>query len=44
MRPVTLLKEETLTQVFPSGFCRIFKSTYFYRISLVATSVLLIVG
>ena len=30
-RPATLLKKETLAQVFSCQFCEIFKSTFLYR-------------
>ena len=33
-----MIKKETLAQVLFSEFCGIFKSTYFYRIPLVAAS------
>ena len=29
LRPATLLKKETLSQVFSSGFCKIFENTFF---------------
>ena len=38
LRPATLLKKETLTQVFSFEFCEIFQSTYLYRTSVVASS------
>ena len=34
--PATLLKKETLAQVFPCEFCKISKNTFFYRTPLVA--------
>ena len=37
--PVTLLKTETLAQVFSCEFCEISKSTFYYTIPLVAASV-----
>ena len=36
----TLLKKETLAQVLSYEFCETFKNTFFYRIPLVAPSVL----
>ena len=39
LRPATLLKKETLAQVFSCKFCEIFNNTIFYRTSAVATSV-----
>ena len=38
LRPVTLLKKETLTQVFSCEFCEISKSTFSHRTPLVSTS------
>ena len=38
LRPATLLKKETLTNVFSCEFYEIFKTTYFYRTSLVAAA------
>ena len=38
LRPATLLKKR-LTQVFSCEICEIFKSTFFYRTSRVAASV-----
>ena len=35
-KPATLLKKETLAQVFPYEFCEIFKNTFFYRTLWVA--------
>ena len=42
LRPATLLKEETLAQVFSYGFYKNFKSNFFYRTLLVASSVIAI--
>ena len=39
MRPATLLKKETLAQVFSCEFCEISKNTLFYRTYLVVASV-----
>ena len=39
LRPATLLKKETLVQVFSCEFCEIFKNTFFYRTPPVAASV-----
>ena len=39
LRPATLLKKETLAQVFSCGFCEISKNTFLYRTPLVAASV-----
>ena len=39
LRPETLLKKETLAQVFSCKFCKIFKNTFFYRTPPMATSV-----
>ena len=39
LRPATLLKKETLTQVFSCEFWKIFKNTFFYRTPLVDASV-----
>ena len=36
--PATLLKKETLAQVFSCEFCEIFKNTFFYRTPPVAAS------
>ena len=36
--PATLLKKETLAQVFSCEFCEIFKNIFFYRTPLVAAS------
>ena len=41
LRPATLLKRETLAQVFSCEFCKISKNTFCYRTPLVAASVLL---
>ena len=38
LRPVTLLKKETLAQVFSCEFCKIFKNTFSNRIPPVAAS------
>ena len=38
LRPATLLKKETLTQVFSCEFCKISKNTFFHRTPLVAAS------
>ena len=38
--PATLLKKETLAQVFSCEFCEIFKNTFFYRIPPVAASII----
>ena len=38
LRPTTLLKKETLGQVFSSEFCEISKNTFFHRTPLVAAS------
>ena len=38
LRPATLLKKNTLAQVFSCEFCEISKNNYFYRTPLVATS------
>ena len=37
-RPATLLKKETLAQVFSSEFCEISKNTFFHRTPLAAAS------
>ena len=37
--PATLLKKETLAQVFSCEFCEISKSTFFYRTPPVAASI-----
>ena len=39
LRPETLLKKESLAQVFSCEFCEIFKKTFFYRTPVVAASV-----
>ena len=39
LRSATLLKRETLAQVFSSDFCKIAKNNFFYRTPLVAASV-----
>ena len=39
LRPATLLKKETLAQVFSCGFCEISKNTFLHRTPLVAASV-----
>ena len=39
LRPATLLKRETLAQVFSSEFCDISENTFFHRTPLVAASV-----
>ena len=39
LRPATLLKQKTLTQVFSYEFCEISKSAYSYRTPPVAASV-----
>ena len=38
LRPATLLKKETLEQVFSCEFYDIFKNTFFHRTTLVAAS------
>ena len=38
LRPVTLLKKETLAEVFSCDFCKISKNTFPYRTPLVAAS------
>ena len=38
LRPATLLKKETLVQVFYYEFCEISKNTFFYKTPLVAAS------
>ena len=38
LKPATLLKKETLAQVFSCEFCKISKSTFFHRTPLVAAS------
>ena len=38
LRPGTLFKKKTLAQVFSCEFCEIFKTTFYYRTSLVAAS------
>ena len=38
VRPATLLKKRTLTQVFSFEFCGILKNTFLYRIPPVAAS------
>ena len=38
LRPATLLKKETLAQVFSCDFCEISKNTFYYKIPLVAAS------
>ena len=38
LRPATLLKKETLAQVFSCEFCEISKNTFFQRTPLVAAS------
>ena len=38
LRPVILLKKETLANVFSCEFCEIFKKTFSYRIRLVSDS------
>ena len=38
LRLATLLKKETLTQMFSCAFCEIFKNAFFYRTPLVAAS------
>ena len=38
LRPSTLLKKETPTQVFFCEFCQIFKNNFFYRTLTVAAS------
>ena len=38
LRPATLLKKETLAQVFSCQFCKNFKNTFFYRTPPVAAS------
>ena len=38
LRPATLLKKKTLTQVFSCEFCEISKNTFFHRTPLVAAS------
>ena len=42
LRPATLLKKETLGQVFSCEFCEIYKNTFYYRTPLVAASGVLI--
>ena len=37
--PATLLKKESLAQVFSCEFCETFKNTFFYRTPLAAASV-----
>ena len=43
LRPDTLLKKETLAQVFSCEFCEISKNTFFYRTPPVDASVVMIV-
>ena len=39
LRPATILKKETLTQVSCCEFCKNFKNTFFIRIPLLTASV-----
>ena len=41
MRPATLLKRETLSQVFSCEFCGIPKNTFFHRTPLMAAFALI---
>ena len=42
LRPATLLKKESLAQMFSCKFCEISKNTFFHRTPLVAVSVRLL--
>ena len=38
LRPATLIKKETLAQVFSCEFCEIYKNIFYYRTPLLAAS------